>query len=182
MTFPAPLVPAFPAGYPPQQADFTTWWQDTSAFLQNKVVARVSQSVTATTLPHSGVQTVIGFDTILEDPYAGWVGSPFYEWRPPAGYSGWYQVTITVRTGFASGADLYVYVNTPALGASAPVGGLQLANSVNAGVSGTFTTYLVGGQDAVQGVASLVNSGADIGTSLTAGQQSTMEVAWLTQS
>lgn len=181
-TFPPPVVPVFQPGFCPQQADFTSLWQNTAAFFQNRVVARVSQTTTPTTLPSSGALTVIGFDTVLEDPYSGWTGSPSFQWGPPAGYSGWYQVTITVRTGFATSVDLYVYLNTPALGASAPVTGAQLASNVSAGASGTFTTYLVGGQDAVQGAARLQNSSANVGTSLTAGQQSTLEVVWLSQS
>ena len=59
--------------------------------------ASASQTTTATSLPDSGAATTIGFDTVAEDPYSGWDSGTFL-WTPPAGYSGWYQATLTVRT------------------------------------------------------------------------------------
>jgi hypothetical protein len=182
MTWPVPVVPAFPAGYSPQQADFTAWWYDNAGFMQNKVAARVSQTTTATTLPDSGAQTLIAFDTVVEDPYSGWVGSPFYEWRPPTGYSGFYQVTLTVRTAAVNGPDLDIWISNVAVSQEAPACGLKLASNVGAGASGTWITYLIGGQDSVAAYGSLLNATASLSTSLTAGQQSTMEIIWLTQS
>lgn len=181
-TYSAPVVPAFPAGYAPLQSDFATWWYQNASFLQNRIVARVSQTTTATTLPASGADTVIDFDTVLEDPYSGWVGSPFWEWRPPAGYSGWFEVTVCVRTAAVpAGADLQVNVYNPALSTVVPAQCAQAGDNFGAGVCGSWTTYLVGGQDSVAAAASLLNSGSAVNTSLTAGQQSTMQVVWLSQ-
>jgi hypothetical protein len=180
-TWNAPAVPVFPAGYCPQQADFSTWWYQVAGFLQNKVVARVSQATTATSLPSSGAVTVIGFDTVAEDPYSGW-NATSHEWAPPAGYSGWYQVTLTVRTAPMTGVDLYTYMVQTSSGGQTPAVGVQGASNVGAGASGTWTVYLTGGQDAVQGAAGLEHASAAVSTSLTAGQQSTMEIVWLSQS
>lgn len=174
----APSVPVFPAGYGPQALDFYNWWYQTAAFLQNKVVLRVSQTTTPTSLPDSGAATTIGFDTVAEDPYSGW-DSGTHLWTPPAGYSGWYQATLTVRTGdVGTDVDLRAllagtYTNALATTMTAPTGG---------GVEGTFIVYLVGGQDTIGGAAELLNSGSAVDTGLAAGGQSTFELVFISQS
>ena len=177
-TYDAPSVPSFPAGYGPTQTDFNNWWYQTAAFLQNRVVFRASQTTTATSLPDSGAATTIGFDTVLEDPYSGWDGSTFL-WTPPAGYSGWYQASLTVRT-----ADVAVNVDLRPL--LAGTYGFQMAcvmgATFGAGVSGTYVVYLVGGQDTIGGACQLLNSSANVDTSTTSGQQSTFELVWVSQS
>ena len=177
-TYSAPSVPVFPAGYGPGAGDFNTWWYQTAAFLGTRVVFRASQTTTATSLPDSGAATTIGFDTVAEDPYAGW-DSGTYLWTPPAGYSGWYQATVLVRTAdVAANVDLrpllagtYAYQLSCVMGAT-----------FGAGASGTYIVYLVGGQDTIGGACQLLNSGAAVDTSLTAGQQSALELVFISQS
>jgi len=179
-TWAPPFVPVFPAGYGPQAADFDTWWFQNAGFLQNRVVFRASQTTTATTLPDSGAVTAIGYDNVIEDPYSGWDSGTFL-WGPPSGYSGWYQVTITVRT--ATLAELvnlrpaitgsWDYSLTCVQGSSSGTGG---------GVSATYTVYLVGGQDSAGAGCQLLNSGSAVDTELTAGQNSTLEIVWISQS
>jgi hypothetical protein len=177
-TFPPPFVPVFPAGYGPQATDFGTWWANNAGFLQNRVVFRASQTTTATSLPDSGAVTTIGYDNVLEDPYSGWDSGTFL-WTPPAGYSGWYQVTMTIRTVAlsalvnlrASLAGSYTYQLTCLQG-----------SSTDGGVSATYGVYLTGGQDSAGAAGQLLNSGSNVNTSLTAGQNSTLEICWLSQS
>jgi hypothetical protein len=177
-TWPPPFVPAFPAGYGPQASDFATWWYQNAAFLQNRVVFRASQTTTATTLPDSQAITTIGYDNVLEDPYSGWDPGTFL-WTPPAGYSGWYQVTMTIRTGTLAGlvnlraslAGSYTYQLTCLQG-----------SSTDGGVSATYGVYLTGGQDNAGAAGQLLNSGANVDTSLVSGQESTLEICWLSQS
>ena len=178
-TYGPPAVPVFNAGAGPSAAGLNTRWYQNAAFLQNKVVFRASQTTTATSLPDSSVATTIGFDTVAEDPYSGWDSGTFL-WTPPAGYSGWYQATLTIRTvTLANNTDLrpllagtYAYTLACVMGSS----------SNGAGAEGTFTVYLVGGQDSVGGACQLLNSGAAKNTSLTAGQQSAFELVWVSQS
>jgi hypothetical protein len=171
-------VPVFPAGYQPQQADFLGWWYQTAAFMQNRIVFRADQATTATTLPSSGAPTLITYDNVLEDPYSGWSAGT-HLWTPPAGYSGWYHVTITVRIANNGAlvdlrpmlAGTYTYT----------LGLAQTANisSSSAGASGTYRVYLIGGQDGIGAQAELLNASAGANTFLTAGQRSTLEIAWI---
>jgi len=177
-TYNTPVTPVFNAGYGPYASDFNTWIYQTFSFFQNKVVLRVSQTTTATSLPDSGAVTTIAYDTVLEDPYSGWNAST-HLWTPPSGYSGWYQATITIRTVTLSNlvmlrpvfAGTYSYALTTVQGNS----------NAGAGVSATFTVYLVGGQDTLGAACSLLNSGSAVNTSLTAGQESTLEIIYLSQ-
>jgi hypothetical protein len=177
-TFSPPSVPVFPAGYGPQAEDFYNWWYQTASFLQAGVVFRASQTTTATVLPDSGAATTIGFDTVAEDPYSGWDSGTFL-WTPPAGYSGWYQATLNVRT-----ANVAVNVDLRPL--LAGTYGYQLSTimgaTFGAGAGGTYIVYLVGGQDTIGGACQLLNSDANVDTSITAGQQSTFELVWISQS
>jgi hypothetical protein len=160
----------------PQQADFLAWWYYNAAFHQNRVVARLRQASAATSLPSSAGITTIGFDTVDEDPYGGW-NSGTHLWQPPAGYSGWYQVTLTVRiVSPAALVDL-----RPALVGSATYNltTVESQSGAGGGASATFAVYLTGGQDTVGGAAQLINSGAAVNTSLVAGQQSGMEIVYL---
>ena len=178
VTFNPPAVPNFPAGYGPTQMDFYGWWYQTASFLQNRVVLRASQAVSATSLPDSGAATTIEFDTIAEDPYSGWDGSTFL-WTPPAGYSGWYQATLTVRT-----ATVATDVDVRALLAGTYNFNLStvMGSTNGAGAEGTFIVYLVGGQDTIGGAAELLNSGSAVDTGLAAGGQSTFELVFISQS
>ena len=176
-TFNAPFVPVFNAGATLQASDFNTLWFQNASFFQNRIVFRARQATTATTLPSTSVITAIGFDAIDEDPYSGWNAGTF-TWIPPVGYSGIYQVTMTVRTAApANLVDIGTYFKIA--GATYGIGDAQGQSVTGAGVSSTFTFYLIGGQDGIQGNAAIFNSGANVLTSLTAGQQSTMEIIWV---
>jgi hypothetical protein len=177
-TYSPPSVPVFPAGYGPQALDFYNWWYQTAGFLQTGVVFRASQATTATSLPDSGAATTIEFDTVAEDPYSGW-DSGTYLWTPPAGYSGWYQATLTVRT-----ADVGTDVDLRALLAGTYDINLStvMGATTGGGCEGTFIVYLVGGQDTVGGAAELLNSGSAVDTSIASGRQSTLELVLVSQS
>lgn len=179
MTFPAPFVPTFPAGFGPQATDFQNWIYGTMGFLSTRVVLRVAQETAATSLPDSGAATLIHYDTVLEDPYDGWDGST-YLWTPPAGYSGFYQATLTIRT--AEVANLVALRPVLAGTFSYTLACVQGQSNAGAGVCATFTTYLVGGQGTIGGACELLNSGAAVNTDITAGQNSTFELVWVSQS
>jgi hypothetical protein len=181
-TYPAPVVPVFGAGYCPQQTDFTTWWYDTASFFQNRIVARVAQETTTTSIASSGT-TVVGFDTVLEDTYSGWTGSPSFLWTPPSGYSGWYQVTATLyMQDLVAGTDIRPVLTGTYSSQSqfiTHLSTIQGSSTQHTGACGTITIYLNGGLDTVQLSASLLNASAAVSTSDTAGQTSTMEIVWL---
>jgi hypothetical protein len=178
-TWPAPAVPVFAAGAAPTETVMDGLWYNFAGFAQTGVVLRVSQSSAATSLPDTGAVTKIGYDTVAEDPYSGWSASS-HEWTPPTGYSGWYQATVTIRTVTLSNlvdlrpalAGTYTYNLTTVQGSS----------SAGAGACATFTVYLIGGQDTLGAACQLLNSGSNVNTSLTAGQQSTLEIVYLSQS
>ena len=182
MTTPVPSVPDFIAGYGPQQSDFQGWWVNAAAFFQQRVIFRAVQASSATTLPSSGAVVTIAYDDILEDPYSGWSATS-YNWTAPLGYSGWYQVTVTVWVT-ASGADNIVlspYIIGDA--ASNAMSGYPLASVVipngQGGAEGTYYVYLTSGQDAVSGGASVTNSSSSVSTDLSTGTQSSLEIVWI---
>lgn len=174
-TFPPPVVPVFPAGYAPYAADFDQWY-DTAGFFQNRVVFRGRQTVSATTLPDTGAVTLITIDTVDEDPYNGW-STLAHEWTPPAGYSGWYEVTGTLATvALAAGDEIRPLLGgTYTLDLATALG----ATSVAAGAEGWAAVYLVGGQDFVSLAGALYNASANVNTSIAAGSQSSLEIIWL---
>jgi hypothetical protein len=173
---PPPTVPIFSAGRQPQQADFTAWWFGNVQFHQSRVVFRARQATATTTLPTGGTVTPIAFDTIDEDPFGGWSSSS-HSWTPPVGYSGWYQVTVTLATAAVNtGNDIRALLDGTYTFDLATVQG---STTHTCGVEGQFTVYLIGGQDNVKGSGSLLNASASIATSITAGRQSSIEVMWL---
>jgi hypothetical protein len=165
-------VPIFPAGYPALPADFNTWVQAPFAFLTALVVFRAEQhtgqSISAST------HTTITYDTVLEDPYAGWSAAN-HRWTAP--FTGWYSITATAEVGTPSG--------TMDLAAAISVSGIvryQLASTVvtinAAGTCVAFTAALVGGSDYVSGeiwtsAASTLNS--------TAGKYSALEITFISE-
>jgi hypothetical protein len=176
-SYPVPSVPFFPAGYRPQQADLNSWLHDPFAFLENRVVARVRQAVTAQALPSSGAGTVLEFDTVDEDPLGGWTPSA-WSWGPPAGWSGWYEVTVTLYSQpLAAGGAIRPGLVTPETSASVAVQYPGAGN--NGGACGASWFYLIGGQDSVQATGSLLNASANVNTDIASGQQSGMEVTWI---
>ncbi len=176
-TYNAPVVPVFLAGTGPAATDMNTFWYQTASFLQNRIVLRVSQTTTATSLPSAGTQTTIEFDDVLEDPYSGWSSSS-HSWTPPSGYSGWYECTFTLRTvTLANLVDLSGVII--AAGTAYDTKIAQGQSNAGAGVCASVTAYLVGAQDSVSAAGRLLNSSSAVNTSLTSGQQSTLEVVWI---
>jgi hypothetical protein len=184
VTTPAPSVPDFLAGYGPQQSDMQSLWTNPAAFFQQRIIFRATQATTATSLPASAAITTIAFDNIIEDPYAGWNAST-HQWLSPPGFSGFYQVTLTVAivgTG-ASGVMLSPYVQTTGaagnLAQSVQLGATLCSSSAESAVESTWYVYLVGGHDSVYGAANIENSSSAVLTNLTAGYNSSMEIVWI---
>lgn len=175
-SFPLPLVPFFPAGRQPSKADLDQWMHDPFAVLEQRVVFRGRQTVTAQALPSSAVATVIQYDTVDEDLLGGWQPSA-WAWGPPAGFSGWYQVIVTLWT-VAGVAGNAIRPGIIAPGSPANLGVAYPGTAVG-GVQGTFWCYLVGGQDTAQATGTLLNAAANLNTDIGAGQQSSLEVIWL---
>lgn len=175
-SFPLPLVPFFPAGRQPSKADLDQWIHDPFAFLEQRVVFRGRQTVTAQALPSSAVATVIQYDTVDEDPLGGWQPSA-WAWGPPAGFSAWYQVIVTLWT-VAGVAGNAIRPGIIAPGSPANLGVAYPGTAVG-GVQGTFWCYLVGGQDTAQATGTLLNAAANLNTNVVAGAQSSLEVVWL---
>jgi hypothetical protein len=173
-----PSVPSYAAGLGAQQSDMTALLTDEMAFFQQRVVFRASQTSAATSLPNSGAATVIAFDTVLEDPYGGWNPST-HAWTPPAGYSGFYETTLTVWI-VASGTTGTVNM-IPSVSATTgtPLAETYVASNAPSGSATIFTQYLTGGQDSVQGFAQLFGAPGAVNTSLTNGQNSTLEIMWV---
>jgi len=178
MTTPAISVPDFIAGYGPQQSDMTTLWSDPLAFFQARVVFRASQTSGATSLPSSGALTTIAFNNIIEDPYSGWNAST-HKWEAPAGFSGQYLATVNVWVAAPGATDVTLVGEVGlATGTSDPLVAVVLPNNVS-GISYSYYYYLVGGQDVLYAAAYIQNSSSAVSTSLTAGENSTLEVMWI---
>jgi hypothetical protein len=175
-SFPLPLVPFFPAGRIPSQSDLNGWLHDPFAFLENRIVFRARQTASAQALPSSAVATVLQYDTIDEDPMGGWQAGA-WAWGPASGFSGLYEVTVTLYT-VAGVAGNAIRPGIIAPGSPAALG-MGYPGTAVGGVQGTFWCYLVGGQDTVQATGSLLNAAANLNTDIAAGQQSSMEVTWL---
>jgi hypothetical protein len=176
-TFPLPSVPFFPAGYSPAPADLGSWLHDPFSALENRPVARFRQASAAQALPSSGAATVLEFDVVDEDPLGGWQPGA-WAWGPPAGWSAWYQVTVTLFTQpVASGNVIRPGITAP--GSPGPVGSQLPGAGNNGGAQGTFWVYLIGGQDTVQATGALLNASVNVNTDIGATQQSAMEVTWL---
>jgi len=172
---PAPAVPFFPAGDEPELSDFETWVYDNWWFLTTKVVFRGRQAVTPQSLLTANPLQI---DTVDEDPYGGWSGSPNWWWTPP--FSGWYQATTT---GFmqtpTAGGDLYAVIsagNDYSASYQYPQQNVQTVHGQ--GTSGTFWFYLIGGEYSIAVSVQYAGSASAPETSVTAGQQSTLEIVW----
>jgi len=178
---PSPIIPVPIAGFGYEQADFIELWSDAAAFFQQRVVFRATQVTTATTLPSAGTLTSIIFDNITEDPYDGWALTSASTWTAPV--AGWYQATVTawVAAPGATNTVLEVYVQTvksPGNAANSKALTAVVVPNAVAGAEATWTVYLAVG-DAMSGAASIQNSGSPVLTSLTAGQNSSMEIIWI---
>lgn len=174
------VIPMPIAGFGYQQADMANLWAGAAAFFQQRVVLRATQVTTATTLPSGGAITAIGYDNITEDPYQGWIAGN-KQWAAP--FSGWYQVNVTVWVAAPGAANVVLepYAETLKTPGNAMNGrnltAVVIPNDI-AGAEGTWITYLTDG-DVVWGAANVKNSASNVTTNLTVGQNSALEVIWL---
>lgn len=182
MTTPAPSVPDFIAGFGPQQSDLQSLWVSPAAFFQQKVVFRATQTTTATTISSSGATAYIEYDNIIEDPYSGWDATN-KNWAAPAGYSGWYLVTVTVWVTAPGATGVVLAPHVTGSAASNAASGYPLAciclPDDAAGAESYWYVYLAGASDAVGGGAAIYNASANVTTDLTAGQNSSIEIIWI---
>ena len=176
-SFPLPAPPVFPAGYQPAAADLNAWLADPFAALENRPVARFRQAVSPQTIPDTGAATVIAYDTVDEDPLQGWDGSTF-AWIPPPGWSAWYAVNVTLFTQ-PVGAGNVIRPGVIAPGSPGVTGSQQPGSGSNGGVQGSAWVYLIGGQDAVQATATLLNATSGVNTDIGATQQSALEITFM---
>jgi hypothetical protein len=172
-----PSVPDFIAGYAPQQSDFETLWTGPSTFFLDRVIARMQQQSSSTTLPDSEAVTKILFDTVLEDPYDGWSASNHW-WEAPAGYSGWYHVTYTLGVTGITNDDVILVLQLETTSATySNIIDMPCAGTSSASVA--MYVYLVGGQDTVSAWAYVINATANVTTSETNGLYPSLEIVWV---
>lgn len=175
-TWPAASIPVFPAGYAPQQSDFTTWIQDTLGFLTDGVVFRGRQ--TSTQSLTSGVNTVLALQAIDEDPYSGWhpIGSgdvPQYAWLAP--YTGLYRISVTC--GFAA-ADNWCMPGFVITGTQVIIGELGSNIDLPGGGSASAMIPMTGGSDWVQAT---MFTAVTQNTVITAGSEPSVEITLVSQ-
>jgi hypothetical protein len=176
---PPPGGPQFEAGSKPHgnlaTQDLDILIQQPLAFLTAGIFARVHQA-TAQTLTDAA-DNVIHYDTVDEDPYSGWSGSPNWRWAVPAGCSGWYHVRV--------GCSLATVPANTELRPEVTVNGINqfslqdpVSPSAPMLVTGSAYVYLFGGVDYVQGTVHLT-AGSNEPTSVTAGLQPMLELSWV---
>lgn len=168
-----PVVPYFPAGYKPLNSDFDQWIQAPDSFLTTKVAFRAELTVP---LSLANGDTLIPFDSILEDPFSGWE-SGSSQWLCPAGYAATYDVALTVSCA-AQGPQPVVQarvgVNSAAQEFTVDKAWVP-ASTVPGIASGSCQVQLYGGTDSVQGYVHLSNTGNAV---TTAGQRCQMTIMW----
>ena len=144
-------------------------------FLTAKAVFRATQITSAQTLT-AGLNAV-HLNNIQEDPYSGWDGTNFW-WLPPAGLSGWFLCTGCVFTAAPAGTNSVAgIINTNGPGDFAGAVTSNPAVSHASGRPVMAVVYLPGGENYVQLQAYL--AGADLNTSVTVGQNSHLEVCFI---
>ena len=126
----------------------------------------------------AGLQGV-NLNNVLEDPYSGWVNtSGTFWWMPPAILSGWFLCTGNVFTAAPASTNMVdPYIGT---NGGASFAGSQTSNPSVAHTSGrpvVAVVYAAGGQNWIQLQAQL--AGANLNTSVTVGQNSHMEICWV---
>jgi hypothetical protein len=170
MTTPAPPSnPVYPAGYAPVTADFNSLIQTPMQFTTGKIIFRVNQQTTQS-VSSSGGYVTLKFDTVIEDPYAGW-SSGSYEWVAP--YDGLYEVSVfcsvaTTAVNLQAGASL---TGVPRMGNQ-----VQTTSSLLGGACSWGVFAMIGGQDYIQGS---VNTSVTFPTDVSSlGRYPRMEIAY----
>jgi hypothetical protein len=171
----SPVVPQFLAGFGPQQGDMQALWTDPARFYQQRVMYRVAQTKAATTIG-SGYGA-IKFDTMLEDPWEAWNSGFFFV----APFNGWYQVNGTVWTASpgVTQCALFLTISSSAAGNPTAGIGITVTNLPAAGGAGeiVWAVYLSAGNTVALDAA--ITGIGSVSTNINAGQQSTMEVIWI---
>jgi hypothetical protein len=180
ITYTAPLQPQTPdfiTGYQPQPSDFNNWIQAPFSWLTGKVVFRAELSAATTWV--AATNTIIPFDVIDEDPFAGW-NATTHSWTPPAEGTGTYEVSITASAAAASDATTalrcVLYLNGSAY---YTMSATQASQSQDCITGGSAPLQLYGGQDAVSAYAYWNTGGSNGSAVTTAGQRCTVEITWL---
>lgn len=184
--FPPPAGgPVLPAGLSPHgdklTADLNAGITQPIQFLGTGIFARVRQASGTQTLTASATN-VLNFDTVDEDPYAGWSATSTatqaaHSWQPPAGCSGWYHVHVSASLGTVPADSvlrpviLVTGVAQFAVETAKAPGAPMLA-------PGSAYVYLLGGVDYVQGAAFFASGSGNEPTSIAAGFQSLMDISW----
>ena len=169
-----PVAPSFIAGSGPTATPFNGQVQAPFTFLTSKVMFRAQRN--AAQALTSGVNNLIAFDTILEDPYGGW-NSGTSTWTCPAGCSGWYELSMSAWMNSAGN-------NTTVIAAVAALNGViqqdmtseWAVNGHAGGTSGMLAVSLYGGQDTVGGY---IFTTAAVSTPTATGQAPTFELCWI---
>lgn len=181
MTGTVPAVPQIPAGWYPQQADFSAWVTTPFRFLTTKAAFR-GQRQAAQSLSGGLTATLIQLDTILEDPYGGWSASatanqPAWSWLCPPGCSGWYEVTMTAMTNSQGTTSSEIGAVLFVSGAEWGIGSLSWGvNGNTSGSSSAVQVPLTGGADYLQ---MEIFSTAAVSTPALAGRYPEMEIMWI---
>ncbi len=172
-----PQIPDFPAGFAPMPADFDAWLQSPASFLTGRIVFRATLG-TATAL---NGDTLLPFSNILEDPLGGWIGGTVSAWEAPAGYTGTYEVSLTVSCAAnAAGPVAQARVAVNGTQSMFTVDRAWVPVSVVPGIaSGAVPVQLYGGLDQVSGYCFL--SGGTGVTATGTGRLPAMQITWLSQ-
>jgi hypothetical protein len=96
---------------------------------------------------------VLGFDTILEDPFGGWSAAgtgtqAANSWQPP--FDGIYEITVSVNS--AAGAVTNLVAGVGVTGAQFnPLGSTSATAGTSGGAQGSIMKALAGGADYIRG-------------------------------
>lgn len=173
-TFPQAFIPRFPAGFAPQQPDFTTLIQNNFSFITNRVVLRARLSTAQNFITGD---TVIAFNNIDEDPYSGWSSTATgaqaaNSWLAP--YTGLYEIHL--RAGAISATEWSKPRVSVTGGGAVDLSGIANNGNGPGGANGFYTVAMLGGSDYIQGI---VNLSTGVAAATNAGDQSMMEILYL---
>ena len=166
-------IPIWPAGYQASTELFNNLGQATLGWLANRFMFRALR-VAAQSIS-SGTNTVVAYDTIIEDPYQGWATVAANAWTVP--FTGWYEITVGNCVNAAA------VVLSAGVGVTGQYFFFAASNTANAsfqcGVQGTYVVQMNAGTDYIQGL--IFSSQNASTTTSTAGFQPSIEVFFLSQ-
>jgi hypothetical protein len=177
-----PIVPDWRAGTYPHGTDLNTGIRDAFSFMTARCVFRARQT-TGQSIP-SATWTALNWQTIDEDPYAGWsVANPSrYTAQIPGSYLAYGMATI-------GGTAVAGTTGAAAIGfdqALAGVGLLAVGSEVPAptdglvwGVTATWSSYMAVGDYLT--LTEYQSSGGALTTGTAATLQSSLDIYWLSE-